>query len=222
MPGKFIAALLILCGAAAMAAGSGEIPQPNVHVGDLYRYRSIDGLTQEPQAEFTHRVVEVNDREIVIQVRNSKNDNSVLRYFNRDWNLLDNGQAKYEPYYSEFKFPMSVGMTWSQNFTSLATNGNTWVGYLIGKVLALEKVTVPAGTYDAFRIERNVEFRGTGANAIIVKWRITTWYAPEVGRFVRREDVATRDGRMRSSALEQLLEYVPGKAAETALNLPKT
>ncbi len=196
----------------AMAIEAVAAPQPLVHVGDLYRYRSIDGLTLEPQADFSHRVVSVDEREIVIQVRNTKNDKVLLRYFNRDWNLLDNGQAKYEPFYSEFRFPMSVGMTWTQNFTCIGAEGTTLAGYLTGKVAALEPVTVPAGAYDAYRIEREAEFRGTGGNTQVTRWHIATWYAAAVGRFVRREETAIRDGRVRTKVYEELIEHVPAKA----------
>jgi hypothetical protein len=204
---RLFAAFALLCMGYQIAAAPTPSPAPEVHVGDTWKYRNVDGFTEEVGAQFTHRVVEVNDREIVIQLRNSNGVKSALRYFNHEWNPIDVGETKYDPYYPEFKFPISAGMAWNQKFTSSTSDGNGNSGYVTAKVSSLEKVTVPAGTFDAYRIERNVETRAANASATVTKWQITTWYAPTAKKFVRRESVASRDGRVRSHTIDELTEY---------------
>ncbi len=101
-------------------------------------------------------------------------------------------------------------MSWNGNFTSSGNDGNAYSGYLRAKVAALEKTTVPAGTFDAYRIDIELETRSENANSILTETQITTWYAPAVRRFVRRQITASRDGRVRSKSEDVLTEY--GKA----------
>jgi hypothetical protein len=203
---------------AAVAAAQSSGPVPDVHIGDTWKFRSSDGFTGELTAEFTQQVVDVNDREIVVQLHNLKSDKRVLRYFNRQWNVLDVGNAKYEPYYPDYKFPLSVGMTWNGKYTYSGDDGAIFTGYVTAKVATLEKVTVPAGTFDAYRIDGNVETRSTTANAQLTTIRTTTWYAQAVQRFVRRDVVTTRDGRVRSKTVDELVEYDPASRAKSPAN----
>ena len=65
-----------------------------IRVDDTWTYRILDGITHEPQGEVTHRVIEVAESEIVTQLRGSKSGKTSLRYFTRDWNILDAGELK--------------------------------------------------------------------------------------------------------------------------------
>jgi hypothetical protein len=217
-----IGGILVLCCGAALAAAQAPAPTrasaapagasaPEIHVDDTWTYRILDGYTHETQGEVTQRVVEVGESEIVTQLRSTKSDKPRLRYFSRDWNIIDAGELKYDPYFPEYKFPLAVGMSWNGNFTSSGNDGNAYSGYLRAKVAALEKTTVPAGTFDAYRIDIELETRSENANSILTEAQITTWYAPAVRRFVRRQVTASRDGRVRSKSEDVLIEY--GKAA---------
>jgi hypothetical protein len=77
----------------------------------------------------------------------------------------------WDPHYSPIEFPLFVGRSWSTNFAyqnqqTGRAYASVWLSF---KVEAFEKVTVPAGTFDAFRI---------GGGETGVHW--TYWYAPEV------------------------------------------
>lgn len=190
-------------------AGAAGAPSsaPDVHVGDNWKFRTLDGFTNETQFEATHRVVEINDREIVIELHNLSKDKTALRYFTREWNAVDTDDGKYDPYYPEFKFPLAAGTTWSEKYTWISSAGVASSGYVTAKVSAQEKVTVPAGTFDAYRIDRDQEVRGNNETAVVTNTHFTTWYAPAVRRFVRREWTVTRDGRVRSKTTMELVEY---------------
>ena len=213
MLSRFSALVVMLCLSARIAAAQAPILAPDIRVGDTWKYRILDGFTHETQGEATHRVVEVSDREITVQVGNNKNDKSALRYFNREWNAVDSGDIKYDPYYPEFKLPLTVGMTWKDKYSTSGTDGASYSGYVTAKVASLEKVTVPAGTFDAYRIEREVESRSENANSIVTKSQITTWYAPAARRFVRRQVTVSRDGRVRNKSEDELLEYGAASAS---------
>jgi hypothetical protein len=200
------AALLLLV--AAIARGSeAQVLAPEVHIGDSWKYRQLDGFTNETQFEVTHRVVDISDHEIVLQVHNLSQNKTALRYFNRDWNAVDLDDSKYDPYYPEYRFPLVAGMTWTDKYTAFPKTGSPSSGYVKATVSALEKVVVPAGTFDAYRIVRDQEARGNNEAAVLTNLHMTTWYAPSVRRFVRREWVMTRDGRVREKAVLELVEY---------------
>lgn len=204
---KLILALVITCSVFGNANADSQIEAPDIHVGDYWRFRTVDGFTNETTLEFTQRVVEVNDHEIVIQLQNKSIKKTELRYYNRHWNSLDVGSTKFDPYYPAFKFPMSVGVTWRQEFRSTSTNGQSNSAFMNGKVLALEKVTVPAGIFDAYRIESDIESHGTDANANSSKGHKTTWYAPAIKYYVRSEITVSSEGRVRSKSVDELVEY---------------
>jgi hypothetical protein len=200
------AALLLLIGPIAGAAEA-QVPAPEVHVGDSWKFRQLDGFTNETQFEVTHRVVEVGDHEIVLQIHNLAQNKTALRYFNRDWNAVDLDDSRFDPYYPEYRFPLEAGMTWTDKYTAFTKAGVPSSGYVKATVSALEKVVVPAGTFEAYRIVRDQEARGNNEAAVLTNLHMTTWYAPSVRRFVRREWVTTRDGRIREKAVMELLEY---------------
>lgn len=186
--------------------GEGKVA-PDVQVGDLWRYRSLDGFTNEVTLEFSQRVVEINDLEIVVQLQNKNTTQRQLRFYNRDWNSVDMGDVKYDPFYPDHKFPMSVGMAWQQEFLSTKVGGQSYSMFSNAKIVTLEKVKVPAGVFDAFRIENDIETISTDANADSSQAHIITWYAPALRKYVRRESVVSSGGRVRSKKIDELIEY---------------
>jgi hypothetical protein len=184
-----------------------SVDAPLVHVGDWWKYRTVDGFTNEPSAEFTHRIVELNDREITVQLQVKNVKTTELRYFNRDWNPLDVGKAKFEPYYPGQKFPTKVGDKWRQEYRAISTNGQTNTAFLIGTVVAYEKVTVPAGIFDAYKIETHIDAHSTDESATSSRSVKTIWYAPAVKKYVRSEAVISSDGRVRNKTVDELIEY---------------
>jgi hypothetical protein len=103
-----------------------------------------------------------------------------------------------------FSWPLSIGKTWSGsfNYTDYEKGANfTGVGSYY-RVTGYEDVTVPAGTFKAYRVE------GTpGANESVTR---TAWYAPMPGIVVKR--ISVREGGMdyrgtSSRSIMELVEY---------------
>jgi len=88
-------------------------------------------------------------------------------------------------------FPLAVGQ--SRTFAQKASTAKGSAGYTnTVTVEAAEEVTVPAGTFKAFRIRVNKKSDSGWSGAY------TLWYAPDVAYFVRIVDV-----RGNSAVLEQ-------------------
>jgi hypothetical protein len=180
---------------------------PNVHVGDIWQYRSVDEFTGETKLEFSHQIVDLSDREIVTQLKNKGSSASPLRYYTRQWGSLDIENAKFDPYYPLFDFPLSVGKSWKKQYRTTFANGDSSSSFLEAKVTTFEKITVPAGSFDAFRVEYSTESMSADANANISKGKVTVWYAPAVNHLIRRETVISSNGRVRSKAADELVAY---------------
>lgn len=84
---------------------------------------------------------------------------------------MRNGEvlARIAPHNSRFSWPMHLGKKWQRPNTTWVDNfANTQSSFTIEwEVAAWEEVTVPAGTFMAYRIER-------------IDWPETAWYAPEL------------------------------------------
>jgi len=149
----------------------------------------------------------LSDTEIVVQYQENGRPNRTLHFFNREWNLLDNGSTKYDPFFPEHRFPVDVGVVWAQDYRSSQAGGTFTSDFSRAKVVAFEKVTVPAGTFDAYRIERTIESRNADATADSHKRAIRAWYAPAAKRIVRSECTTVANGRERGKVVGELVEY---------------
>jgi hypothetical protein len=92
-------------------------------------------------------------------------------------------ESRMRPCDQTARFPLAVGKTWTAQFevTQFGQRGASEGGNLItatGTVSDIEQVTVPAGTFQAYRID--VRLGGTP--------RTTLWYAPSpVGFYVKTQ-----------------------------------
>jgi uncharacterized caspase-like protein len=99
----------------------------------------------------------------------------------------------------KLKWPMEVGK-WGVNFNAVLRNRDWPQGILVNltwEIKAYESVQVPAGTYQAFRIQYLAEYQGDKvARGIAIpgrqSWMLTTWYAPEAQQLVKAEGVGLR------------------------------
>ena len=89
----------------------------------------------------------------------------------------------------------------------LFSNGKHGKFTVKGEVVGIEKVTEPAGVFDAYKISLHIDAIGTDEDANIGNTVETIWYVPSVKRYVRFENTYSRDGRVRSKDIYDLLEY---------------
>jgi hypothetical protein len=112
--------------------------------------------------------------------------------YDRILNLVRWRNRAFAPAYPRFAFPLAIGKTWQVDVRSSAIPAVRY-GTLIERVSAVvrgwERVTVPAGTFTALRIELALNWRDTDAAGVWGNSSDTFWYAPEVRNAVLRHRV---------------------------------
>ena len=179
-------------------SGGTAVADGRFSVGDSYRYTISDLLTKMETRRRTETVTEVSDSEVAY------NGGRMTTDLLGNYIIDDRGRLLTESQY--FVSEYSVGKHWHTRVL-LTRGGGGGDGRPRGKrsltrfkedtdeveldfrVLAREKITVPAGTFDAVKVEGQGFVRNAGAN-----WRYVYWIAPEkVRRFIALE--YTNSGR---------------------------
>jgi hypothetical protein len=156
---------------------------PNYKVGDRYAYRVLDLLTKQVTREVRGGVMvkEVTDTEVVY------GNGSITDLLG---NIIRDPQGRNRVGNQIFVAEYSVGRKWTTIYrgTRRDLEEDEWTMDL--KVVARESVTVPAGTFDAFKVEGKGFIRGNG-NRI----QMTYWIAPDrVRRFIAQETLVHGKG----------------------------
>ncbi|MDB5808784.1 MAG: peptidase caspase catalytic subunit p20 [Betaproteobacteria bacterium] len=169
-------------------------------VGDSYTYRRIDLATQAEQRKYTLTVTEATDDMLVYnkgaQVRDPmgnvfKND----RY--GEYSGAEGGAAQF--YVAEY----SVGKKWTARYR-VKGKDESWTTEYEFRVVGKEKITIPAGEFDAFKVE------GKGATSTGAILRFTYWIAPDrVRRPLAIEFVSrgSRSGKLFANERDELVSF---------------
>ncbi len=172
----------------------------NYKVGDLFRYREFDMLTELETRTFRRHVTAITDSEVIFNEGGFVTD------------LLGNprrNQRGVEITGSQFFIPeYSLGKRWSARWQRmLPDRGGVFDVDYDFKVVAREQVTVPAGRFDAFKIEAT-GFTPANKNSGIISLQTRYWIAPGVRRFIAWEDMNRHSrGTIRRSERIELVSY---------------
>jgi len=188
-------AVLVLSGTSVCLAQAPErAERPDVRIGEAAVYRDLTVRTGEKR-DTTFVVIAVDADKIVTEMSGST---SGTRTFTRDYNLAEIRTGELvtftaKPSWPFLQFPLEVGRKWDIPFeVSSKVRGQPadrqakwrWRA----RVVAAEAVTVPAGTFQAFKIEYDGSFATRQGNQ---SWtgthKETAWFAPENNRIVRRD-----------------------------------
>lgn len=173
----------------------GSAEAGRIALGDRYVYRFVDRLHQDERV-FVHRVTRiVGDR---IEFNGGKFVTDLLGNPRReaDGGVLGDNQL--------FASEYSIGKEWITRFDYTFPNGKVDVVELTCRVVARETIDVPAGRFDAFRVEAN------GWRLYVPSRRARTyWVAPgKVPRFVAIDTVNyDRHGVMSVSERRELMSF---------------
>jgi len=178
------------------AGTSATVTAPSIAAGDSWIYKVRDGFTGLPREDQRHQVTRVAGDRIEVAGTVDLGDGSQV--YDREWNWLrrpatDLQTFEYSPAYQAFSFPLTAGKTWRAASTATdPRDGRRFPVRIEARVLGWERVKVPAGEFDALKIERRVfigywesAFRG---NSVIQEY---DWYAPSVKWIVKREAMAS-------------------------------
>jgi hypothetical protein len=201
---KSLAIQLLLVGyCAAQTLDPGPI-----RVGDRWSYDIKDALTGDLRQATTVVVGEITDKEIIsrVSIRGKERPQTVTH--DLDWGRIDDGAWRLRPPGIGIKQPLQIGKEWRSDANGVhLQSGVTFRAQGIGKVVAQEQVTTPAGTFDTFRVDMNVRMINTKDQTRSQTWNFVVWYAPAVNRWVKKTSEWRSEGRVRDSFSEELTEY---------------
>lgn len=168
----------------------------NWKVGDRYRYRVVDTLTKLVQDEGRGGgpIKEVTDREVIYT--NGRTTDLL-------GNMIRNPRGKTFINNQVFVADYSVGRKWTTVFRATRPDDSEDEWTLDMKVVTRESVTVPAGTFNAFKVEGRGFMRDKGARV-----EVNYWIAPEkVRSFLAYEYLTRKGSRFRHSERHELVDF---------------
>ncbi len=164
----------------AHAAGE-KVEAPQIKVGDRWKSEQRDKRTGNKEAETTRTVTAIS----ASAVEGTENDGTFK--MTTDLNPIESTTTAITGEPKFLSFPLEVGKKWSfkYNFANKTNPGKGRI-QLDAEVASYEKVTVPAGSFDAFRIETK-GFWNNDATSRSGRSRSVYWYAPAARSVVRTE-----------------------------------
>ena len=94
-------------------------------------------------------------------------------------------------------FPLHFGKRWTSAWEYACDNGNRERAALSGQAVALERITVPAGTFDAIKVVVRINLtESTDPSLVNGEYRLdsTCWYGTSPVRFLGCDDTYTYTG----------------------------
>jgi len=187
-----------------------ERPSGAVQVGDAWVYDSKDGITGLPLSTYTSLVAELSPTEIVTNAIFKGNNNRALVVFDHDWNRLVTNNQKFNPNDGHgVHWPLAVGKEWRSSYTTSnsQTGANTKVSSL-AKVVAQETVTTPAGTFETFKIDRQLKEYSIADPSRYRDMQVIMWFSPQINHWVRRNSVVKQEKRTIANTSDELVQII--------------
>lgn len=168
-------------------------------IGDSYTYREFDLFTKIDTGTIESRITAITDDEVIF------NDGKLVTDYLGNQFRTPNGW-KYtgaQFYIAEY----AVGKKWVTRFKvdhGKFLSENEFEFRVVGR----EKITVPAGTFDAFRVEGDGWSNGTWAVGGSIKLKSTYWISPGIRRTVAGEMFKRHSsGKILNNERRELIAY---------------
>lgn len=202
------ASALLLAGA-ALAQDMTPIEQPTLKIGDSWTYRILDGWNNKEIRQSVSTLVAFENNLSVFRFKNLTSgvestgtlnaDLQPCRSMQNDSTLICAGS---------FKFPLTTGFKHSFKKLPSGSGQSYFDGDCEGK--GMEKVQVPAGEFDAYRIECKGFWTRVFGNSGSGSFQETRWYAPAIRNQVKSiyEDRRS-NGSADNKSITELVEYKP-------------
>jgi len=164
-------------------------------VGDAATYRESDLFTGIEQRVYTLRVTKVNTSADRVVINDGKGIMDLMG------NIIKQGDKRFDVPRQFTPAEFQVGRKWTAAFVA-TTRGDAASIYFDVQIVRREKISVPAGTFDAFRIEAKGWNKTRGAQL-----EITLWLVPGVNFPIKHESLTrSRTGRFRNTERHELVE----------------
>lgn len=169
---------------------SASVTAPTARAGEQWRYVAHDGYTRLPRGEVT--VVVTGAGSDAIRVTRTASGQTYEEQYTPagGWlarQLTNLQPLRFQPALSALPFPLQAGKTWHE--TVVATDPATGLQYRVrvdGRVQGWERVRVPAGEFDALRVERYIYAGNAGSFRTEERIHEIDWYAPQAGKVVKQ------------------------------------
>ena len=171
----------------------------NYKVGDVFRYREIDMLTRLELRTYGQHVTAITDSEVIFN-----NGNRITDFLG---NIIQNAQGvRFSG--SQFYVPeYSVGKRWPARFQRILPDGRKFDVEYDFRVTTKEQIQVPAGSFDAFRIQGSGWTQANNGSGSI-QLRSAYWIAPGVRSAIAWETLNRHSiGRILASERQELVSY---------------
>lgn len=193
---------------------SSEATGGPAQVGDLWIYDTRNEVTGLPAEGYTEMVAKVSPKEILV---NRTFREPVYRWpqnylvsYSSDWDVIDKYDYKFKPSDgSGIRTPLSIGKAWQAEFDAqnLHTTRRTYRGTSSSKVVAQEMITTDAGTFDAFKVERQARWLDPLDPARMWEFEVVSWFAPQINHWVRRTSTLKFERQLREKTTEELTDF---------------
>jgi hypothetical protein len=163
---------------------------PQVKAGDYWEYAVRDGWTGLPRGIYRYEVSRADADAVIVELTNDGRPLDTLVYApgwnGRELPLTNTQRFRYEPAYPAYAYPLAPGKHWNSvlRSTDVAT-GRSFNTHVAATVLGWERIRVPAGEFDALKIQRSVFAGNMEGHHTQEEITETDWYVPSVRRAVR-------------------------------------
>ena len=123
--------------------------------------------------------------------------------------MVASGRWQYKPHGGPgIRLPLEVGKEWRYEYFEINPLTNAkFKSSSVTKISGRETVATPAGSFEAFKIERQARAFNIAAPSIITETQAVLWYAPAVNHWVRRTVVTRVNKRTRENMSEELTAF---------------
>lgn len=168
-------------------------------VGDRYQFRIIDGFNKSSKP-LDLQVSQVDARQDRVEFNQGEYVSDLMG------NIVRNARGGMDTPRQFYPAELFVGKKWHTRFKQSRPNGVVYNFYYDLKVVAKESVTVPAGTFETFKIEAR------GYNVTLgARLERNIWVAPGIAADIAHETlVRLRSGGIDQNDRQELVAYKAG------------
>ena len=168
----------------------------NFIVGDSYTYRMVDAISRVEQRQFTRTITAIVDEEV-------RFDDGQI--FDLLGNVIQFSDGRHIKGQQTVPLEYSVGRRWTSRFIITFPNGVRAQSETECVISVREKITVPAGTFDVFRVQSRTFSQSPKGQ---VELRTVIWRAPvEVRLPILREEARFAQGRQIFASRNELVSF---------------
>ena len=178
--------LFVVISATMLNAEAQTADRPKFKIGDSWTYKVTEKSDGGKSYLSRYEVTEVVDDLVKMSRINPDTNYAENLIFNSDLNYITDGIGRDTPSSIRFAFPLSVGQVIPVAYTF--TSGERG-GTIEGKcsVNSFEKVKLPAGDFDSFRVECKMHQNANRPINWYGRHTETLWYAPAARSWVRMD-----------------------------------